>query len=193
MAFFRFKKGFQRPQQPQITFMTVHQVMTTARLLAEKRGSQNNMDRLDCLIYACLIYDNYAQQYKVSGGAAAQNWSQRRTWTELSQLPPIPQFYLDLRPVTYHSRVIGEYELTLPIHSNDPFRPYAHAPQGFAPNTYKVSALGHTEFIEVAYQVRCNLLHGSYDIAEDDTARTLLSVGAPFSALVWKIVSTTSW
>jgi hypothetical protein len=190
MAYFRFKASLQRPKNPQITFASVRDVMALSRLLAEKRGSQKAMDRFDCLVYAFLIYDHFSMCYRQSHGA---NWSQRESWRQLASHPVVGQIYSSSQRHLCHSRVIGDLTLMLPVQSNDPSRPNARAPQHLQPGEYRIDQLTCEQFVDVAYMVRCNLLHGSYDIADDATARLILTVGSRFVSLVWGVVITTAW
>ena len=193
MAYFRLRKALVKPKTPVVTFMPVTRVMTLARLLLDKWGSQDATDRLDCFVYCCMMYDSYATEYKIQFGVP--QWSQRRSWMELASLQPFQDEYNAMLVRTYHSQRVGKLLVDLPIRSNDPFRPNAVAPNAFrnSPGQHAIQDLTCQDFIEAAYMVRCNLLHGSYDIMDDDTARLILTVASPFTLLnVW-LARNTTW
>lgn len=196
MAWFRnVGASLTRPKSPAITFMTIERVLSMSlMLLKTSRGGADSFDQLHSFIYACLIYDQYASEWKQQH--MPNRWTQLDSWRELAALPClIAQDQASLRH-QYHSRNIGKAKLTLPIPSLDPQRAGRGAPrrlQAGPPAEYESGSLNLDEFIEVAYMVRCNLLHGSYDIRNDDHAAAILTTGLRFTSLLRWMVQNTAW
>ena len=89
-------------------------------------------------------------------------------------------------------------KLNLPVPSLEPERqrrgiaaPRSHA--NSPPALVESKTLDLETFIEVAYMVRCNLLHGSYDIRDDSHAQIIMYTGMRFSTLVVWMVKNTKW
>jgi hypothetical protein len=187
--------SLQRPANPAITFMTIQPVLSIAlMLLKTSRGGADSFGQLHSFIYACLAYDQYASEWKQQ--FLPPNASQLQSWTGLATLPClIDQDQKALRHL-YHSRTIGKVILRLPVMSLDPQRAGRGAPrrlQGSAEADYESGLLTLGEFIEVAYMVRCNLLHGSYDIRDDSDAAIILMTGLRFTNLLRWMVQSTAW
>lgn len=199
MSWFRFRASLPKPDQPAITFTSVNNVLSLALMLLEKYGNQDSYDRLNSLIYSYLIYDNYSAEFKnqrVAAGTAKANESQVDSWNALFQIPEINGQYKKALPSIYHGKRIGDTEFLLPIPSLDPnyagkVRPTSM--KGQSVKAYKVQDLSDNDFIEAEYQVRCNLLHGSYDIRNDDIATAVMRAGIPFVPLVAWMVQNTKW
>ena len=196
MAYFaNIGASLRRPPDPAITFITIDRVLSMAlMLLKTSQGGANAYEQFHSFIYSCLIYDQYASEWKQQ--FLPPNESQLRSWTGLATLPClIEQDQLALAYL-YHSRRIGKAALRLPVMSLDPQRVGRGAPnrlQGSPQADYESEALGLSEFIEVAYMVRCNLLHGAYDIREDANAAIILTTGLRFTSLVRWMVENTAW
>src|SRR4051812_34915074 len=174
------KSGLSAPPSPAITFTNQAEVMTLARLLAEHRGKQSDRDYFQALVYCCLIYDHYSAAYRTSQGA---NWGIGRSWRELGNSPEVQAVYAKILPWSDVSR-IKEITLDLPIASASPLFPGA-APQGIAPGPYAVGALSSSQFAEIAWKVRCNLLHGSWDPCNATISTIISKVGRVFRTMVW--------
>ena len=190
MAHFRFKSSLRRSANPQFAFLSLRPTIGLARLLAEKRGKEDAFQRLDCFIYAALIYDNLATQYR---SLQNRTGSQLQSWLALAGIPAIADLYESSQSFIYHGKRLGALVLKLPIASLDPARSTSRAPRGCQTGDYPIGNLSCEDFIEVAYMVRCNFLHGSYDVADDATADILLKVGSRFVSLVWRIASQSTW
>ncbi len=162
-------------------------------MVLEKYGSHDSFDRLDSLIYSYLTWDNYSAEYRNRRGARE---TQFESWKSLFQIPEVNQAYKALLPSTYQGGRIGDTNFSLPIPSLDPNLAGKVAPKrtsGQTPSDHSVSSLGDDDFIQVEYQVRCNLLHGSYDIRNDDVATIIMRAGVPFVPLVAWMVKNTKW
>ena len=187
--------SLRRPTNPLISFMSIDRVLSMALvLLKASRGGADSYEQLHSFIYSCLIYDQYASEWKQQ--FLPSNASQLQSWTGLATLQClIDQDHAALRH-SYHSRTIGKALLCLPVMSLDPQRAGRGAPRRLENNPqseYRSDALGLSEFIEVAYMVRCNLLHGSYDIRDDADAAIILMTGLRFTSLLRWMVQNTAW
>ncbi len=186
--------SLRRPPNPAITFMTIDRVLALALvLLKASRGGADAYDQLHAFIYSCLIYDQYATEWKRQNGATG---SQRDSWIELASLQSLIDKDSDSIEHRYHSRKIGDVSLLLPVLSRDPNRLGRGAPNRLhGRNTTDVPSrdLSLSDFIEVAYAVRCNLLHGWYDIRANEDAEIILNTGLRFTNLVRWLVKNTAW
>lgn len=195
MAWFgRIGASLTRPATPVITFMTVERVLSLGLMLLKTNRSQDATDRLHSFMYGCLIYDQYASEWKQRN--MPNRWSQAQSWTELTKLAGLGTQDAAALRHTFHSRVIGNVTLQLPVPSLDPQRRGQVAPRrmsGVAPAKCESKTLALDEFIEVAYMVRCNLLHGSYDIRQDEDAEIIMHTGLRFTSLVAWMVKQTRW
>lgn len=196
MAWFRnVGTSLTRPASPAISFMTIERVLSMSlMLLKTSRGGADSFDQLHSFIYSCLIYDQYASEWKQQH--MPNHRTQLDSWRELAALPYLVSQDQAALGHQYHSRIIGKAKLTLPIPSLDPQRVGRGAPrrlQASSPTEYESGSLPLDEFIEVAYMVRCNLLHGSYDIRNDDHAAAILATGLRFTSLVRWMVQNTAW
>jgi hypothetical protein len=180
------KSGVSAPASPSITFTNQEDVMTLARLLAEHRGKQTDRDYFQSLIYCCLIYDHYSVAYRTSQGG---NWGIGRSWRELGDSPEVQAAYAKILPWSDVS-LIRDIDLHLPIASASPLFP-GTAPQGVAGGQYAIGALSSSQFAEIAWKVRCNLLHGSWDPCNATISTIISKVGRVFRTLVWEMVSQT--
>ena len=187
----------QRPQNPSITFMPIQRVLSFAlMLLKTSRGGADAYEQLHSFMYSCLIYDQYATEWKQQH--MPNDWTQLQSWLELARTPCLIDQDGKALPALYHSRTIGKVQLVLPVASREPRRAARGdaAPrrlQGSPQAEYESQSLSLEEFVEVAYMVRCNLLHGSYDIRNDDDAATILYTGLRFTCLVRWMVQNTTW
>lgn len=184
-----------RPTAPAITFMAIDRVLSMAlMLLKTSRGGADAFEQLHSFMYSCLLYDQYASEWKQQH--LPNRWSQLESWKQLATLPClVTQDHAALKH-QYHSRVIGKAKLMLPIPSLDPQRAGRGAPRRLETTPqadYESESLSLDEFIEVAYMVRCNLLHGSYDIRNDNHAAEILMTGLRFTSLLRWMVQNTKW
>jgi|GEM_PF-4733291 len=196
MAWFKNIGGFiVCPKPPAIDFMTIDRVLSMALvLLKTSKGGADAYGQLHSFIYSCLIYDQYASEWKQQ--YLPKNSSQWESWKQLATLPCLVAQDQKALNYRYHSRTIGKAKITLPILSLDPQRHGRGAPsrlQNDPAVEYESGSLSLDEFIEVAYMVRCNLLHGSYDIRNDDHAAAILMTGLRFTNLLRWMVENTSW
>lgn len=187
--------SLRRPTAPEITFMPISRVLSLAlMLLKTSKYGADAYEQLHSFMYSCLIYDQYASEWKQQH--IPNKWSQLESWRQLAALPSVVNQDTALLGQTYHGRNIGEARLTLPVLSLDPQRSGRGAPRRLE-NTpqaeYESGSIPLSEFIEVAYMVRCNLLHGSYDIRNDDHAAVILKTGLRFTSLLRWMVQTTAW
>jgi hypothetical protein len=186
-----------RPEKPAITFMSIDRVLSLALLLLKaSRGGADSYEQLHSFVYSCLIYDQYATEWKQQHKTST--WSQLQSWVELAGMSCLIEADRASLPRNYHGRIVGDVKLALPVPSLEPDRAAKgiSAPkrlQGTTPAEYESKALGLAEFIEVAYMVRCNLLHGAYDIREDAHAAIILNTGLRFTDLLRWIVQNTTW
>ncbi len=185
-----------RPASPAITFMEVRPVLSLGLLLLEANKHQDAFNRLHAFIYACLIYDQYSTEWKEQRSPPRE--TQLDSWLELSRLPGLAAQDTAALKHTFHSHVIGNVKLPLPIPSLEPERQRRGivAPRsyrGTAPTQVQMKDITFEEFIEVAYMVRCNLLHGSYDIRNDDHAGIIMYTALRFCTLVVWMVKKTKW
>jgi hypothetical protein len=176
------KSGPISREAPTITFAHLANVRTLARLLDEHRGHHNPRDRFHSLVYSFLIYDHYAEAYKRHTNHAG---GIRASWLNLANNAIIQDIYATILHWTDQSR-IGDIEFALPITSVSPFH-HGSAPQGIAAGTYALETLSCEQFIQIAWVVRCNLLHGSYDPCKKDVELIILQC-RPLTALVWQIL-----
>lgn len=189
--------SLQRPQNPSITFMPVQRVLSFAlMLLKTSRGGADPNNQLHSFMYSCLIYDQYATEWKQQN--MPNNRSQLHSWRELARTSCLIDEDGKALAHLYHSRTIGRVKLMLPVEARDPERAARGiaAPkrlQGTPPAEYESRQLGLDEFIEVAYMVRCNLFHGFYDIRNDDHATIILNTGLRFTTLLRWMVQNTTW
>jgi hypothetical protein len=193
MSWFRFGASLTEPQEPAITFTSVQNVLSLGLMLLQKRRRKDSFDRLDSLIYSYLIWDNYSAEYKKQRSVKE---TQLQSWKSLFHIPEINQKHKELLPSDYLGNQIGNTKFLLPISSLDPNLAGKEAPksmEGQTPSEHLVSHLSDDDFIEVEYQVRCNLLHGSYDIRKDDIATIIMRAGVPFVPLVAWMVENTKW
>jgi hypothetical protein len=174
--------------------MTVDRILSLGLALLKTRGSSDAYDRLHSFMYSCLIYDQYASEWRQQN--KPNTWSQLDSWRELTKVPGlVAQDTAALRH-TYHGKVIGDVELTLPVPSLDPEKAGKVAPKQLKSTPtaeYESKTLNLADFIEVAYMVRCNLLHGSYDIRKDDHAEIIMYTALRFTKLVVWMVKQTKW
>jgi hypothetical protein len=123
------------------------------------------------------------------GRADWSNWRIGQSWSELGKSPEILAIYAKILPWTDVSR-IKDINLDLPIASASLLFPGA-APQGVAAGQYAIGALTSSQFTEIAWKVRCNLLHGSWDPCNATITSVISKVGRVFRTLVWEMVSQT--
>ena len=189
--------SLKRPESPEITFMSIQPVLSFALVLMKaSKGGADAYGQLHSLIYSCFIYDQYANKWKED--YMPSDSSQKDSWVELSQLQCIVDQDAKLVQHRYHGRITGKAKLVLPEPSREPRRAARGdaAPrrlQGTTPAEYESETLALAEFIEVAYMVRCNLLHGSYDIRDDADATMILNTGLRFTSLVRWMIQNTAW
>ncbi|MBD3672778.1 MAG: hypothetical protein HUJ26_04555 [Planctomycetaceae bacterium] len=181
------------PRDPKITFMTVDRVLSLALLLIKKsEGGADSYEQLESLIYSCLIYDQYANEWVQANNLTGIN--QRESWLRLAQLPELNEQDRSHLSHRYQSKIVGNVKLFLPVISHDPTRRPNPSPQRYADQStqeVELKQLSLEEFIEVAYTVRCNLLHGWYDVTNDSHAQTVICTGLRFSLLVrWMVQNT---
>ena len=188
MAIRLTKSGPRQPSAPTITFAHQRNVQTLARLLAEHRGHHSARDRFFGLIYSFLIYDHYAEAYKAHTGSRV---GIGRSWLELANDPILQAIYARVLP-WHDDGQLRCIELPLPIIAVSPFH-NASAPRGITPGTYRLEGLSADQFVEIAWTVRCNLLHGSYDPCDTATFFVLRNVSRPMMAIVWDMMSQTQW
>ncbi len=187
--------SLKRPAHPAITFMTIDRVLSMALLLLKtSKGGADAFGQLHSFIYSCLIYDQYASEWKQQN--QPNRWTQLESWKELATEPClVAQDQVAIRQ-HYHSRIIGKAKITLPVLSLDPQRAGHGAPRRLAktaPAEYESESLNLDEFVEVAYMVRCNLLHGAFDIRNDSHAAIILLTGLRFTSLLRWMVQNTAW
>ena len=184
-----------RPTTPEITFMPISRVLSLALMvLKTSRGGADAYEQLHSFIYSCLIYDQYASEWKQQH--MPNGWSQLESWKQLATLPCIVAQDTAALGRLYHSHTIGKVKLTLPVPSLDPQRAGRGAPRRLETTPqaeYESGSVSLDEFIEVAYMVRCNLLHGSYDIRNDDHPAAILLTGLRFTSLLRWMVQNTAW
>ena len=81
MAWFgRIGSSLTRPTSPTITFMTVDRILSLGLALLKTRGSSDAYDRLHSFMYSCLIYDQYASEWRQQN--KPNTWSQLDSWRE---------------------------------------------------------------------------------------------------------------
>lgn len=180
----RLTKSLPEPKQPPLfTFTSQMGIVTPARLLAEHRGHHSAEDRFHSLIYGLLIYDHYAQTFADANGLPPRIG---QAWTALANEPSMAQLYQMILPWFDEGR-IEDIPLDLPIPSASPLFT-GSAPAGIAPGTYQLQNLSCRQFIEIAWKVRCNLLHGFWNPTDKNVWKVLRNVARPISALSWQMV-----
>ena len=168
------------PKSPTLTFTNQMNVATLAMLLSEHRGHHDPEARYYALLYSFLIYDNYAEEHMISRSAS---WGNQRCWLELARTPEVQALYAEILPWDNQGR-IEEIEFDLPIPPDRVGRG-TPAPAGVS-GTHALRSLSCEQFVELAYRVRCNLLHGSSD--PDEVYPLLRKVSRAFATLVWNMI-----
>ncbi len=180
------RSGPPAPTSPTIKFTRQAEVLTLARLIAEHRGKHRDRDYFKGLIYSCLIYDHYAAAYQASFDGHA---GIGQSWIDLANTSEVQAAFAKILP---WSVVVPLKTLTLdlPITSASALFPRS-APQGKAPGQYAVGTLSSAEFAEIAWKVRCNLLHGSWNPCDRATSLLISKVGRVCMTLVWEMLCQT--
>ncbi len=182
----RIRSGLPQPTSQVFAFTSHNGIGTLARLLGTHRGHHSCQGRFYALLYSLLIYDHYAQAFAITKKPAT-NVGLRAAWIAFAKEPDVARIYKDLLYSYDESQPIGDISFDLPIQSTSPLfsRPSRNS---FAAGTYRVRKLGSIEFIEAAWQVRCNLLHGSCDPNDAKTWKVLRNISRVMSALVWQLI-----
>ena len=170
-------------ENPRLGFSRQCDVLTLSQLFAEHRGKQKPEHRFHALIYSFLIYDHLASAYNHSRGGSE---GIGQSWLSLANHPAVVDMWNQLIPSTDQG-TISAIEFDLPILSASPIHT-SSAPRGITPGKYIVGNLTTEQFASMAWKVRCNLLHGSYDPNDDETWLILRNMSRVFTHWVWKML-----
>ena len=178
---------------PAIEYITRSgEIETNARLLAEHRGRHSAEHRVAAFPICCEIIDRYASAYREHRKAKEQ---QGESWRGLGSEPMFSETYNDMLPVSDNGR-IGDIELNLPVLSLD--IPRKGAPKSVLDGVRKTGVcklddLTPAEFFEIAWQVRSNLMHGSYDRLDAEHQSLIVKMARALTHLTWEVVRATKF
>lgn len=182
----RIPKGLPQVKSATFNFTSQRNVVTIGKLLATHRGRHSPEHRFHALVNSLLLYDHFAQAFAHANGLPAQIGP---AWRAFAAEPAVDQIFQTFLPWSDQG-VIGEIEFDLPIASASPLFT-GTAPAGIAPGNYQLKNLTCVQFVEIAWKVRCNLLHGSYEPSDSETWMILQKTARPMTALSWHILENT--
>lgn len=178
-----------KASSPRLKFVRRCDVMTLARLLAEHRGRNGDRDKFLGLIYGFLIYDHFAAAYKKASRNSREPIGE--SWVKLARQSTVNELYFRMHQWTdLGGRSFRDIDFALPIHSASPLYS-TRAPAGRRPGRYRLAQLSAPEFVEIAWVVRCNILHGSFDPKSATTRPSFVNLAPPWIGLVWEMVKET--
>lgn len=174
------------PTSPRITFASQRELYVLGQLLDQHRRRTEPEHRLQGLIVSFEIYDHYAQAYRMTRQTME---SQFDSWRILAMTRIISEMYALMLTAQDELR-LGDTEFQLPLQSVSSFHPHS-APIGARERLYKLQRITSAQFAEIAWLVRCNLLHGRYDPAEEGTWQIINKTARPMMGLVWEMLLAT--